>query len=249
MTRPEAHLLRHPALPATPRVLRPFLREEEPLVHQGVLFPRRVSEVYAYLAAVYLPEAAARRSGPPVERTLRVPLPFHADRLVALLLVRRRVDHDDAVRLADRGADLVRQLVDQRRGIPRRFPDEVLHGLSAKPMKVGDGLGVLGVEVGQQALNIAERILLLLRTTQLVGKGPHKLLATSDIRELHSMAVCSDGSGRPPGRARRGLGRRCVIAGARHGPARGRPARLALPVGASGRPRPAGPRDARAVMP
>ena len=72
--------------------------------------------------------------------------------------------------------------------------------------------------------------------------GNRFVLAMSDIRECHAVVVCTDGSGRPTGRARRGLGRRCTIAAGRQGstrPRRVRPGFRRAPPAGRGRRGPA----------
>ena len=52
--------------------------------------------------------------------------------------------------MAHLGGHLAVQLVDQRRGVPRRGTNEGLERLSVKVVSVGNGLGVLVLEVGEQ---------------------------------------------------------------------------------------------------
>ena len=118
-------------------VLGPLLGQVEPDIDQGVLVVRGVGHEDADLAVVDLAE-------PPE------PLPLHARRGVALLGEARGVEDDHAVGGADRPAHLAGQLAQQRPVVPGGRADEVLQAVPLLVVAVGDGLGVLVLQVGDE---------------------------------------------------------------------------------------------------
>ena len=77
---------------------------------------------------------------------------------------------------ADRGGDLAGQFVDQRLVVPVDLADEVLDDLAVEVVAVGDGLGVLALDVGEQAGEVGAGVVPALgagqRGDERLGEGP-----------------------------------------------------------------------------
>src|SRR5262249_16268798 len=96
----------------------------------------------------------------------------HADRLGALLGEGRGVEDQHGVGLAQLGPDLGGQLAEQGAVVPAGLADELLEALALAVVQVGDGLGVLAGQLGQQALDAVPRVGPLLGRAQ----GPDERL-------------------------------------------------------------------------
>ena len=158
----ETHALGHARRLLATAIAGPLLGQVEPRVDQNVLVPSNVGHVNRHLAIVDLAVASA-------------PLPGHAHRLPPLLAKRRRIEHDDRVRLAQFVAHLGDQRPHQRPRIPLGRADEVLQVPPVLVVPVGDRLDVLAFQVGQQPHDVLPRVLPLGRLAQARRKRLDKL--------------------------------------------------------------------------
>jgi len=100
-----------------------------------------VAQVDAHLAVVEFAQPAA-------------PLALHADRLAALLGEGGGVEDEDRVGLAQLCAHLACQLIEQGLVVPVGLAEELLESLALAVVQVGDALGVLAGQVGEQPLDV-----------------------------------------------------------------------------------------------
>src|SRR5262249_24509929 len=154
----EAHLPGHARLLAALAILGPLLGQVEAEVDQGVPLTGAVAEVDADLAALEFAQPAA-------------PLPLHADGLLALLGEGGGGEDPHAARLAEALPDLAGQLGDEGAVVPAGLSDELLQALALAVVKVGDGLSVLALEVGEQAADVVVGVGALLAAAQRADKG------------------------------------------------------------------------------
>ena len=151
------------AAPLAPRpVLGPCPGQVEPDIDQGMLAGRGIGHIDADLAVVDLAE--------PTE-----PLPLYADRGVPLLGEAGGVEDDHPVGGAQLAADLLGQLLDQGPVVPGGGADEVLQAVPVLVVAVGDRLGVLVAQVGDQPGQVGPGVVLLLAAHQALGEGPGEL--------------------------------------------------------------------------
>src|SRR5262249_3438860 len=127
-------------------------------IDQGVLLAADVAEVEADLAVVDLAEPAA-------------PLPLDADGFRPLLGEGGGVEDQDAVGLTPFGADLPHQFGEAGLVVPGGLDDELLQALAFAVVEVGDGLHVLALQVGNQALDVVLGVALLPGDVQRRGEG------------------------------------------------------------------------------
>jgi hypothetical protein len=80
---------------------------------------------------------------------------LHADGLGALLGEGGGIEDQHAVGLSPLGADLVGQFREEGLVFPVGLSDELLQSLSLAVMQVGNGLGILAGQVGEEALVVA----------------------------------------------------------------------------------------------
>jgi hypothetical protein len=135
--RPVADRLRDTAPLAARPVLGPLLGQVEPDIDQGMLAVRGVAHEDPDLAVVALAE-------PPE------PVALHPDRGGPLLGESRGVEDDHPVGGAQRAAHLARQLAQQGLMLPGGGADEMLEAVTVLVVTVGDRLGVLALEVGDE---------------------------------------------------------------------------------------------------
>ena len=90
------------------------------------------------------------------------PLPLDTHRLGPFLGEARRVQDEHAIGLAQLDADLAGQFVQQRIVVPEGLAEELLQRLPLLVVQVGNGLGVLVVQVGEQTLDIVLGVVSLL---------------------------------------------------------------------------------------
>ena len=100
------------------------------------------------------------------------PLPLHADRGPALLGEARGVEDDHPVGGADLAAHLAGQLAQQGPVVPGRGADEVLEAMPLLVMAVGDRLGGLVLQVGDEPGQVGPGVVALLPASQALGERP-----------------------------------------------------------------------------
>jgi hypothetical protein len=145
---PEPDLLGNPSLIHPLPLVGPLAGQVQPDIDQGVFPAGDVPEVDPDLAVLDLSQPTA-------------PLPGHTDRRGPLLRERRRVEHEDAIGFAEFLADLVDELGQQWLVVPGWLADELLQRLALLVVEVGDGLDVLGLDVGEQSLGVVRGVVLL----------------------------------------------------------------------------------------
>ena len=163
MPRAIPHVLRDPGLLAALPVPGPLAGQVEPEVDQRVLTVGDVAEEDADLAVLDLSEPAA-------------PLALHAHRGGPLLGEGRGVEHEHGVGPADRAGEMAGQFRDQRVMIPVDLADEPLDDLAIEVVAVGDRLGVLALDVGEQPGEIGPGMGAALGAGQRGGERPGEVL-------------------------------------------------------------------------
>ncbi len=153
----ETHLRGHAGLLAAPFVLGPVLGQVEARIDQGVALVADVAEVDTDLAVFDFAKAAA-------------PLALYAHGLGALLGEGGGVEDQDGGVLTQTVADLAGKFADQRGMVPVNLSDELLEPLAFSVMEVGDALGVLAAQVGQQAADVMVGVDALLGADQRLGE-------------------------------------------------------------------------------
>ena len=149
--------------PLAPRpVLGPGPGPGEPDIDQGVLAGRGVGPEDADLAMVDLAEPTP-------------PWPRHADRGIARLGEPRGVEDDHAVGGADLAAHLAGPLADPGAVVPGGGADDVRQAVAIRVVAVGDRLGVLVPQVGDQAGQVGPGVVRLLPAHPALGEGPGEL--------------------------------------------------------------------------
>ena len=150
VTRAKLRPGRHARFDASRAIVGPLSRKVQTHADQGVFLMRNVAHEHADLTVLDLAQTTA-------------PLPRHADRFLALLGERRRIENDDAVRLADPFAHLFRERPQEPRVVPRCESDELLQALSPAIVEVGDALAGLACELRDQSLHVLVHVCFLRR--------------------------------------------------------------------------------------
>ncbi len=160
---PVPHVLGDPGLRAAFLVVGPFPRQGEPEVHQGVFGVGDLTEEDAHLTVLDLAEPAA-------------PLALHAHRGGALLGEGRGVEDEHGVGLPDRDDNLAGPFADERFVVLIDLTEEPLDDLAVAVVTVGEGLGVLALDVGEQSGEIGVGMGATLDAGQRGGERPCELL-------------------------------------------------------------------------
>ena len=103
------------------------------------------------------------------------PLPLHAHRGGALLGEPRGVEDDHPVGPADVAAHLGGQLAKQRAMVPGRGADEVLQAVPFLVVAVGDRLGALPLQIGDEPGEIGPGMVALFPARQALGERSSEL--------------------------------------------------------------------------
>src|SRR5262249_45003939 len=98
-------------------------------------------------------------------------LPLHAHGLGSLLGEGRRVQNKYAIGLTQLDTDLADQFVQEGAVVPEGLAQELLQGLPLLIVQVGDGLGVLVVQLGEQSLDVVLGVVPLLGACQRGDEG------------------------------------------------------------------------------
>jgi hypothetical protein len=107
-------------------------------------------------------------------------LPLHPDGGVPLLGEGRGVEDEHRVGAAQGGSDLAIQFVHQRLVVPGGRAEVVLKRLTVEVVAIGEGLGVLVLDVGEESGEIGLGMLLALGAGERGNEGLGEDLQASD---------------------------------------------------------------------